>query len=326
MARPAKRSVAVTLPSEFIDFICQIQQRIIRGDASATTTESDDLLQCDCAYGGLYDVDEKRFGFRYSPIDDVTWDIDLDANQIAQIADGRVTELKLWQCEDETCECLHAAEDAYCINCDSVRHIFDVETTVRERFPRESPEILSMLVSLRHISIALHEYHRVHGCFPPPITRDEEGRPMHSWRSLLLPFLDEEELFRQIDFNQPWDSEPNQQLWDRRPAVFHTPGSISPMTSLVAVVDPNTIWPPVGIRKSGEIRTGHSYTTTALCLPDFMVNWMQPLDADVATVVESYEKNKELVAAIADSNVITIRDVDALGLRKLLCIDVISET
>ena len=46
--------------------------------------------------------------------------------------------------------------------------------------------------NLTQIGLAMHSYHAAHGCFPPAYVADEKGRPKHSWRVLLLPFLDGE--------------------------------------------------------------------------------------------------------------------------------------
>ena len=50
-----------------------------------------------------------------------------------------------------------------------------------------------------------------------------DGRPLLSWRVLLLPYLDEEKLFREFKLDQPWDSEHNKKLLPRMPDVFRAP-------------------------------------------------------------------------------------------------------
>ena len=41
------------------------------------------------------------------------------------------------------------------------------------------------------IIVALHNYHDEHGSFPPAYVSDESGRPLYSWRVLILPYLDD---------------------------------------------------------------------------------------------------------------------------------------
>src|SRR5437762_9103935 len=43
--------------------------------------------------------------------------------------------------------------------------------------------------NLRNIGIALYAYHEDYGCFPPAFSVNADGRPMHSWRALLVPYL-----------------------------------------------------------------------------------------------------------------------------------------
>jgi prepilin-type N-terminal cleavage/methylation domain-containing protein len=64
--------------------------------------------------------------------------------------------------------------------------------------------------NLRQVGLALHNYHDQHRVFPPSNTSDVEqggwigdplSRHIHSWASLLLPNLDDGNLYRTIDYN-----------------------------------------------------------------------------------------------------------------------------
>src|SRR3990172_9467251 len=63
--------------------------------------------------------------------------------------------------------------------------------------------------NLHQIEMALHYYHDKYHCFPPAYVADASGRPLHSWRVLLLPFLEQENLYRQYRFDEPWDGPHN---------------------------------------------------------------------------------------------------------------------
>jgi hypothetical protein len=320
MPRKPKQRVTVDLPQAVTDFMRDVAQQINDGDEAATVIESDDLLQCDCIYGGLYDVAGQRFFFQYFHTDDATWDMDLDAHQIAQIANGTITALDLWQCSDGTCECLYATEDSRCQHCDAIRHFDDYRPHLRIHHPDESPDILAVMVNLRKVGLALLDYHRAYEHFPPACTRDESGRPLHSWRALILPFLDEDSVFEKIDFGEPWDSKTNRRAWELRPSAFGGNDSESPNTHVVAVVGPDTIWPIGGKRACAEIKTGYSYTIAAVALPVTTVHWMQPIDTDVVSAISQYEESNQLIAVFVDGHVDIVQDVDASRLRKLLCI------
>jgi len=65
--------------------------------------------------------------------------------------------------------------------------------------------------NLARIGAAMLAYHNSYGEFPPAYVADANGRPMHSWRVLLLPFLGPQELalYESYDLSQPWDSPQN---------------------------------------------------------------------------------------------------------------------
>lgn len=54
----------------------------------------------------------------------------------------------------------------------------------------------------------LSDYQNFHGHFPPPVTFNEEGQAMHSWRTIILRrYLPE--FVDGYDFSLPWDSPEN---------------------------------------------------------------------------------------------------------------------
>src|SRR4051794_8582362 len=75
-------------------------------------------------------------------------------------------------------------------------------------------------VSLKRIGLALHSYHDVNGRLPPAVVYGKDGRPLYSWRVLLLPYLEEELLYRQFKQDEPWDSKHNQALVKETPRCY----------------------------------------------------------------------------------------------------------
>jgi hypothetical protein len=120
VARTSKLPVVIHVPEPFRAFMREVKQLILDGD-DAATIESDDLLQCERAYGGLYDAENNRFGFRYFPGDDTqpTWDFDLSRDDIFRIAAGEMTQMTLYRCKDDRCRCLVPRPEWYCTNCDN---------------------------------------------------------------------------------------------------------------------------------------------------------------------------------------------------------------
>jgi len=78
---------------------------------------------------------------------------------------------------------------------------------------------------LEQITLALHVFHDVHNAFPPLYTVDEDGKPLHSWRVLILPYMEQQALFEQIRLDEPWDSPHNEQFHSRIVPVYRCPAN-----------------------------------------------------------------------------------------------------
>jgi hypothetical protein len=99
--------------------------------------------------------------------------------------------------------------------------------------------------NLHQIGLALWAYNEQHGQLPPPIVKSESGKPLYSWRVLLLPQLGEEELFSAFHLDEAWDSPHNGALLPRMPKVYESPGAATPephSTFYQFVVGPETVF------------------------------------------------------------------------------------
>ena len=142
--------------------------------------------------------------------------------------------------------------------------------------------------NLKQIALALHNYEAEYHSFPPAYTVDAEGRLLHSWRTLILPFLDEEPLYDSIDLSRPWDDPANADAYETSPAVFHCPSSrASPsFTTYLAIVASNGCFHPPDGRRLSEITDSHSETLMVIELAlEEAVHWMAPRDADAQSVL-----------------------------------------
>jgi RNA polymerase sigma factor (sigma-70 family) len=75
------------------------------------------------------------------------------------------------------------------------------------------------LNNLKQIMLAIHNYHDAYTHLPADI-RDKDGKPLLSWRVAILPFLDQDNLFKQLKLDEPWDSEHNLKLLAYMPATY----------------------------------------------------------------------------------------------------------
>jgi hypothetical protein len=79
--------------------------------------------------------------------------------------------------------------------------------------------------NLKLLGLAMHNYHDAHKHFPPPASYSPDGKPLLSWRVQLLPFLEEEKLYKEFHFDEAWDSRHNRALIEKMPDVYRSPMS-----------------------------------------------------------------------------------------------------
>jgi type II secretory pathway pseudopilin PulG len=79
--------------------------------------------------------------------------------------------------------------------------------------------------NLKQIGLAMYAYHDEHKQLPPAVVYDQNGKALYSWRVLLLPYLEQENLYRQFNLTEPWDSPTNIKLLQQTPPVYLHPGA-----------------------------------------------------------------------------------------------------
>jgi hypothetical protein len=76
--------------------------------------------------------------------------------------------------------------------------------------------------NLKQIALAMHNYHSVASSFPPAAVLGTDGKPLLSWRVLLLPYMEQQPLYNEFHLDEPWDSDHNKKLLSRMPPVFRS--------------------------------------------------------------------------------------------------------
>jgi hypothetical protein len=136
--------------------------------------------------------------------------------------------------------------------------------------------------NLDQIGMALRSYETKHGTLPPAFIPDENGKPMHSWRVLLLPFLDEQGLYDRYDFNEPWDGPNNSQLFIQIPDVYACPTDrdARPLgeTSYMVVIGDKTLFPDSDPTSIAQVQDDPATTIIVVETPATGVQWMEPRD------------------------------------------------
>jgi len=136
----------------------------------------------------------------------------------------------------------------------------------------------------KQLACALHNYHDVHETFPPAYSTDEEGKPLHSWRVLILPIWGEDNIgeLAKIRLDEPWDSPHNSQFHDKMPSWYYCPSrpaeeQTKGLTPYQMVIGPDTISNGPNSTKLSDITREHG-DTLLFVEASVSVPWMKPED------------------------------------------------
>ncbi|WP_373653482.1 DUF1559 domain-containing protein [Schlesneria sp. DSM 10557] len=145
---------------------------------------------------------------------------------------------------------------------------------------------------LKKIGLAFRDFEEAKSTFPG----SRNGDPPHSWRTAILPYLDQSELYEKYDFTTDWDSTANEPV-ARTPVRFYqcparehlhvdklTRDEQGRYYSHYAMIDgPGTVGPGV---RSGEIADGTSSTMLVVEACGLNIVWTEPRDVNVDTQPE----------------------------------------
>ena len=151
--------------------------------------------------------------------------------------------------------------------------------------PREAGRQVNCMANIKQITLAILNYEQEHGTLPPAYICDKQGRPIHSWRVLILPYLGEGMLYSKYKFDEPWDGPSNSKLLAEIPGVYRCPSARNDgvTTNYVAVVGSETAWPGARPRKISEIAAPGD-TILVVETVDADIPWAAPRDLELATL------------------------------------------
>jgi hypothetical protein len=79
-------------------------------------------------------------------------------------------------------------------------------------------------LNLRLIAFVMQNYADSNGGrLPAQATYDKNGKPMLSWRVMILPYIEQVDLYNQFHLDEPWDSEHNKKLLAKMPKTYLSP-------------------------------------------------------------------------------------------------------
>jgi prepilin-type processing-associated H-X9-DG protein len=133
--------------------------------------------------------------------------------------------------------------------------------------PREAPRRMQCTNNIKQLCLAVHNYHDAYDAFPyavGPLAPEQERETIDdaesitpepqlwSWRVRLLPFMENERLYKEFRFDESWDSEHNLTVAETIPYVYQCPseegndfeeidGHKIPLSSYVMVSGPGAV-------------------------------------------------------------------------------------
>ena len=154
-----------------------------------------------------------------------------------------------------------------------------------KRSAREAARRNSCMNNLKQISLALINYESANGAYPPAYTVDADGRPLHSWRTLILPYMEQLPLYQSIDLTKPWDDPANEHAYNSMPEVYGCPSDPTAnankhFTTYLAVVTPDSAIRTADSLSFNEISAPSETLLVIDAAPSQATHWMSPVDAD----------------------------------------------
>ena len=182
--------------------------------------------------------------------------------------------------------------------------------------------------NLKQIALAMHNFHSTYSSFPPTGSYADDGKPLLSWRVHLLPWLDNDDLYKKFKLDEPWDSAHNKALLKEMPEVFASPRAETEpgMTVYQVPFGPGLPFEGQAGKPLSEFRDGTTQTILAVEAAE-AVPWTKPADwsPDVSENANPFPglfaaPDGSALVGMADGSVHTYRaaDLKPATLRKLL--------
>jgi hypothetical protein len=177
---------------------------------------------------------------------------------------------------------------------------------------------------IQRLALACLNFEVKHQRFPATANRDGDKKPLLSWRVHLLPQLGYLDLYQQFRLEEPWDSEHNQTLISKMPAVYcHRDGKPSDGKTIylgIAGADGVLGHPQktaIGANGLWNVVDGSSNTLLVVGVePTSSVTWTRPVDFNTAdggekVIEDTDENNSGTPIGFCDGSTFIVDDLNA---------------
>jgi hypothetical protein len=152
-------------------------------------------------------------------------------------------------------------------------------------------------------ALAMLNYHDVHGHFPPAYLVGPDGKPWHSWRVLLLPYIEQQDLYKEYNFDEPWDGPNNSKLHHRMPRQYACPsdrdGLAAGRTNYFVVVGAATVFPGSNPLSRSDITRPLDRTILLVEATGQDIHWMEPRDLNFSEMnFETDSRNSPSISSL----------------------------
>jgi prepilin-type processing-associated H-X9-DG protein len=92
---------------------------------------------------------------------------------------------------------------------------------------REAARRTQCANNLKEMGIAFFDFNQAKKQFPGNIL-SKQGKPLLSWRVAILPYIEQESLYKKFKLDEPWDSPTNKALLTEMPKIYLCPSRSNP--------------------------------------------------------------------------------------------------
>ena len=161
--------------------------------------------------------------------------------------------------------------------------------------------------NVRQIVLSMHNHEAAFGKLPNDLN-DDDGVALHSWRTAILPQLEQGNLYDSIDKSTPWHQASNGDMTEISVPVYESPrGLPTPgVTHYLRVVGEGTVMSDSLSLQDIEESDGTAHTALLLEYPESLIPWGEPRDItldDAVQIIQGSAEPSGTIVGMADGSV-----------------------